>query len=524
MGLIKFMWFLLFLTAVGFGDDLVLLRQAQQNRDAMRFCWRLLQGWLQFADEETKFFPRNLKTDFFWNAKDCSADNYPFLTLTAYFTDRLTFETTMKQILANEQRFCNRVDRLPDDWDFETRGFRNSKVEMPSIIFGASEYIKDGLLPLTEYLGRSLWSERMYGLMDDIWKHASIETEVGLLPDKTHEVAGDLMQALARIYWQSRDEKYKKYAFMLGDYFLVYHPPHKSDYLQLDDHGCEVIGGLSEVYLLAKYEDETRYISWKNTMHELIDTVLKFGRNEKGLFYEAIDPNIGAIKRDALTDNWGYDYNAIATVGLIDGKGEYIEEIKSTLDNLIDFKDYPWEEDGADGLADSLEGAINLFNRFPSEYAFAWADYTAERLLSKQRPSGIIEGWYGDGNSARTMLMYALWKSQGCYVEPWRADIGVGAVKNGDGTVDVIVTTEWRWKGKLKFDIPRHKENFNMPFDYPRLNQFPEWFTVESGKEYQIEIENQASKFYGEQLREGLPLALPANGTVRIKISPIHLN
>lgn len=513
------LFLLLLLAGTSLEDDSLLLRHAKQNNDAIRFCWKLLQGWLQFADEETKFFPRNLKTDFFWNAKDCSADNYPFLTLTAYFTERAIFETTMKQILVNEQRLCNRVDRLPDDWDFETRSFRNSNVDMSSIIFGASEYIKDGLLPLTEYLGRTEWAERMYDLMDDIWKHATIATEVGMLPDITHEVAGDLMQALARMYWQSRNEKYKEFALILGDYFLLYHPPHKSDYLQLDDHGCEVIGGLSEVYLLAKYEDATRYHKWKTPMHELMDTILKFGRNEKGLFYEAINPSTGEIKREALTDNWGYNYNAIATVGILDDDAKYIDEVKNTLDNLLDFKDYPWEGDGADGLADSLEGAINLLNRYNSENAVAWADYTADRLLKKQRASGIVEGWYGDGNSARTMLMYAMWKSQGCYVEPWRADIGVGAVRNEDGSLDIIITSEWRWKGKLKFDIPRHKENFNLPFDYPRLNQFPEWFTIEKNITYNLEIGEDKVSLTGEQLRQGILLKLPPNGSVKVKIS-----
>ncbi len=513
----KFGWVFLIVSA-SFADDTVLLKNAEKNTDAMRFCWRLLHGWLQFADEETKLLPRNLKTDFFWNAKDCSADNYPFLTLTAYFTDKFIFNTTMKTILANEQRLCNRVDNLPDDWDFERRGFRNAEIDMSAIIFGASEYIKDGLLPLTEYLGSSEWSERMYALMDDIWKYAKIETEVGLLPDTSHEVAGDLMQALARMYWQSRNPKYKEFAFRIGDYFLLYHPPHKSEYLQLDDHGCEVIGGLAEVYLLAKYEDESRYQKWKNEMHNLIDTILKLGRNEKGLFYEAINPQTGKIKRDALTDNWGYNYNAVATVGFIDGEERYLNEVKFVLDNLLEFKDYPWEGDGADGLADSLEGALNLINRFPFEPASIWADYTAERLLKKQRPSGIIEGWYGDGNSARTMLMYALWKSQGCYLEPWRADLGVGAIKCEDGALNVIVTSEWKWDGKLKFDIPRHKENLKMPFDYPRLNQFPEWFTVVKNKIYIVRVNDREDKVSGEQLLGGIPLSLTANGKIQVRI------
>ena len=61
----------------------------------------------------------------------------------------------------------------------------------------------------------------------------------------------------------------------------------------------------------------------------------------------------------------------------------YLNEVKFVLDNLLSSKDYPWEGDGADGLADSLEGALNLLNRFTSEPATVWADYTAQRLLKK---------------------------------------------------------------------------------------------------------------------------------------------
>ena len=94
-----------------------------------------------------------------------------------------------------------------------------------------------------------------------------------------------------------------------------------------------------------------------------------------------------------------------------------------------------------------------------------------------QKPDGIIEGWHGDGNFARTSLMYALWKTQGVTVQPWRADVRFGAVREG-GTLYLSLTADQPWEGRLVFDRPRHKLLMHLPLDYPRINQFPEWFTV----------------------------------------------
>lgn len=502
-------------------DTEILIQNARLNGEALRFCNRVMIAWMQFADPETDLFPRNLKGDTYWNAKDCSADNYPFLTLTAFFTDRYIFETRMKNILRNEQKLCNRMDRLPDDWDLIKKSFRQPEPKLSDLIFGASEYIKDGLLPLTECLGPTEWSERMIGLMDDIWKNSKIETEVGLLPDISHEVGGDLLQGLCRIYWLTGDEKYREWAFRLGDYFFLYHLPTESDYFQLDDHGCEVFGGLSEVYLLSAYKAPEKREQWKEPMHRMIQKILEVGRNKKGLFFDAINPKEKKVVRETLTDNWGYNYNAIATVGMLDNVSEYLQEIQKTLDMLWDSRDYPWENDGADGLADSLEGCINLINRFPSKNAEQWADYTAQRLLKKQKVSGIVEGWHGDGNTARTMLMYAFWKSQGCYVLPWIGDISIGAIREGN-QLHIVVNTAWKWIGKLHFDAPRHKEHFHFPFDYPRLNQFPEWFTVDKDKEYQVYIEGkEQTKIKGDMLQKGLSLELMPNTSVFISITEL---
>lgn len=490
---------------------------AGQNRNAMLFCWRYSQGWLQFADPETGLLPRRLSSDFFWNARDCAADNYPFMTLVLFFTDKEAFNTRMHAILETEQRLCNRVDRLPDDYDFATRTFRTTEPDMNALIFGASEYVKDGLLPLTEWLGPNPWSERMLGLLDDVWKHGSIQTEAGTLPSTSHEVCGDLMQGLSRCYWMTGNAAYKERAFQLASYFLDYHLPTNDPKLSMDDHGCEVINGLSEVYFIAAQQDPDIRARWQAPMHAMLDRVLEVARNEHGLLYMQIDPIAGKVLNEELTDNWGYNYNAFATVALLDGVERFQEAIRKVLTELPAAKDYPWEGDRADGLADSLESGINLINRFPIPEAVEWADYTAERLLGKQRDTGVIEGWYGDGNSARTLMMYALWKSRGAYVEPWRADVSVGAAVDDEGYTCFEVRADWPWRGRLCFDIPRHAEYFHMPLDYPRLNQFPEWFTVVADSAY----DSDGATLNGATLREGVSASATPDVPFRIRLRPV---
>lgn len=491
-------------------------QNGEQNRRGLLYCWRFVQGWLQTADPATGLIPRNLRADGrFWNARDAAADNYPFMVLSSFFTDKNLFEGPMRQMLETEQRLCNRLDRLPDDWDFATQAFRTPEYDLDALIFGASEYAKDGLTPVTELLGPTDWSERMRGLIDDIWKHAAIETEAGILPATSHEVCGELMQVMSRLYWMTGDETYREETFRIAQYFLDYHNPADAEHLRLDDHGCEVIGGLSEAYYLAAKTDPPRHERWRPAMHRILDRILEVGRNEQGLLYNTVNAQTGEKTSDELTDNWGYNYNAFLVVAEIDGEPRFREAVEHVLTHLPDAKDYPWEGDIADGIADSLEGGLNLLNRLRVAPAIEWADYMAERLHGKQQDTGIIAGWHGDGNAARTMLMYVLWKSQGAWVEPWRADVRVGAAVE-EGVTYFTVESDWPYSGTLRFDVPRHREYLGIPDDYPRLNQFPEWFTVAAEASFQ----SGGATYAAADLRAGLAVECAPDSPFRLELAP----
>jgi len=486
----------------------------EESRRALLACWHYLQGWMQHADPTSGLIPRNLGKDAYWNAKDAAADNYPFMVLSAYYTGRPVYQGAMHAMLRAERRLTNRVGHLPDDFIFATQSFRPRTPKLAELIFGASEYAKDGLLPVTELLGPTAWTDRLLELLDEILKRGDIETEVGRIPSTSLEVCGELMQTLSRMHWMTGKETYRHAAYQLADYFLRYHLPIERDRLSLDDHGCEFIGGLSEVYYLAAHKDPDRRRAWRSALHRLLDRILQVGRDPRGLFVMRINPITGEQIDKELTDNWGYNYNAYLVVGILDQVPRYRHAVASVLANLPHYNDYPWERDTADGIADSLEGGINLINRIPDPQAIRWAHYTGRRLLAKQRDTGVIEGWHGDGNFARTALMLALWDSAGAYVVPWRADLKLGAHRDNDGTFYFELRADWPWHGRLHFDRPRHAETLHLPTDYARLNQFPEWFTVAEAASFA----SSDGRITGRQLREGLDVSVRPNKPYRITL------
>ena len=488
------------------------LENGRRANEGFIRCRNFVKGWLNHADPATGLIPRNLNKDKdTWNAKDSAADNYPFMVLTAALTYRQLFEGRMLDMLRTETKLTSRIGAMPDTYSFSRQGFQDAEPDIGRIIFGSSEYIKDGLLPLTEWLGTSPWSQRMLCILDDIWKHAPIETKYGRIPSASQEVNGEMLQAISRIYWMTGDKKYLAWSIRLGDYYLLdkHHPTRDEKRLSLDDHGCEIISGLCELYVTVHFVRPEKKRAYEKPIHEMLDRILQVGRDEHGLFYDWINPQTGQ-HADSLTDNWGYNLNGFYTVYLIDRTERYREAVHTALSNLNEhYRDYKWERGGADGYADSIEGAINLYNREPVSSAAQWIDSVTRVMWDIQKPDGVIEGWHGDGNFARTTIMYCFWKTAGLTIQPWREDVIFGAVQDGDA-LKIALRAENPWQGRLIFDVPRHKTIMKMPLDWPRINQFPEWFTVDNEKRYTgRDLTSNSKQIYtGKQLHEGIAIDL----------------
>jgi len=263
---------------------------AELANEAFSRCSRYLHAWLTYTDVETGLIPRNItKNKDIWNAWDSAADNYPFMVLTASLTDPDLYTGKMREMLNSEKKITSRVGQLPDTYSFVKNGFEEPQPDINRLIFGASEYMKDGLLPLTEWLGPSPWSERMILMLDDIWKYAPVQTKYGPIPSTNQEVNGEMLQVLSRMYWMTGDKKYLDYAVRLGDYYLFEkHPTKNETNLRLRDHGCEILSGLTELYAAVNYALPERKRAYHEPVHAMLDRVLATGRNEHGMLYNHV--------------------------------------------------------------------------------------------------------------------------------------------------------------------------------------------------------------------------------------------
>ena len=493
------------------------LKNGKQANEGFERSLRFVNGWMEHTDSATGLIPTNLnKSKDIWEPHNSAADNWAFMVLTTYLLDQELYNGKMLEMLNTERKLTSRVRSLPDTYSFSKKGFNTEKPDMNWVIFGTAEYMKDGILPLCEYIGPSPWRNRMLEMLNDLPEYYTLLKDIdqlGYYKVASEEVNGDMLQTLTRTYWMTGDKTFLARAIHIGDYYMLGERDlSKQKYLRLRDHGCEIIGGLSELYVTLSFVDPEKKQQYQESLHRLLDRVLEIGRNPDGLFYNAVNAETGEVLEKGISDNWGYIYDAFYSVYLIDGNEKYRQSFLSMLKNLNEkYRNFAWEGKSHDGYADAIEGGINLYNREPDADLKAWIDSEMKVMFAMQREDGIIGGWHGDGNFARTAIMYSLMKTQGATVSPWREDVVLGAEKN-ENALYFVLTAEKDWTGKVVFDAQRHKTNMGLPIDYPRINQFPEWFTVSPEKKYSIVSSDKkfSGKFDGKQLLEGISVNLKA--------------
>jgi len=252
----------------------------------------------------------------------------------------------------------------------------------------------------------------------------------------------------------------------------------------------------------------------------MLDQLLLVGRDGNGMWQSAIDIKTGDPLKDTLSDNWGYLYAAYLTQATIEEQwpggdttvaDRYRAAAREGLVGASRLDLYPWQGSEQDGYADTIESALYLLNRLDVPEAGRWTDRQAGTLFGAQGEDGLVEDRYLDGNFVRTALLYAAWQTAGTRLEPWTATATVGAERDGD-CLAVVVNAGQDWQGQLRFDEARHATHLHLPVNYPRLNEWPQWFVVEDGVRYGIEdlATGDTVRVDGASLRRGLPLWLVA--------------
>jgi hypothetical protein len=464
---------------------------------------RLLHAWLAHADQRTLLLPDRIDGDraaWVYTPHNSGADLYPYLVLTAQLTDPDLYDGRMIEMLRNEVRFTSAKASVPGNLKLAT-----GELGPPSL-FGAGEYAKDGLLAVTEYLGRTPWFHRMVDLTADAMEQAATPSHFGMLPASDPELNGDYLQTLTRLVTMTGDARFLEWARRIGKAYVEEAlpgndgvPGMKWDFtahsgerrLRLRDHGNEIVVGLTLLYaiehqLRSEYEPRDGPV-----IKRMLDRILQ-SANADGMLFNEVDAGTLAPIDTRLSDNWGYVYGAVYTYYQVTGDTAYRDAVRRVLANLPKYRKHAWEPRNPsenlplgsfDGYADAIESAIYLVNREPVADAFDWIDSEMQVMLGMQRPDGHIENWYGEGNFNRTALLYAYMKSLGVRPARWEPGVRVGAARDGARLIVSLATSAPR---RIQFDFARHARVMNLRKNYVRLNEFPEWFTVDENALYRV--------------------------------------
>jgi hypothetical protein len=519
---------------------------ARQATRALVISNRVMHGWLARLDPVSGLLPhrgrfQGSEPDPSWVVANTAADLYPFMVMAARLTEPAVYHGAMLDILRQETLLTTRLGRLSDDVKGGGRGFVRATPDMDAIIFGSSEYMKDGLIPLTELFGDTPWYYRMQGIATDIVRHAPYESSRGRLPAQTTEINGNMLQVLSRLYFKTGDTTYLDQVLAIADFYFLDMLPTTSDLpvdrwdvktqkplttrFVLSDHGNEIVGGLSEAFVLAMHARPEKAAQYKPAFIRMIDRLLAVGRTADGVWHHDIDIVTGTPIANRHAHCWGYMFNGVYTAYMATGEPRFREAVERALDTVTRTPTYLFDETppvkwwSADSYSDAIESALVLMNRLPHDGLPEQIDIATGKMLDVVRPDGIVEDWHGDGNTIRTALMYVMWKTQGARIEPWHPQVHLGASRNG-GTVLMSVTADAAWSGMLRLDYPRHRDHLHLPINYPRLNEWPEWFTVEHDRRYTLTVGSAPSvSRLGAELVQGVPLSLRAGETVRIAVA-----
>jgi len=497
--------------------------------------------WLDRRDPATGLFPHTLKPeDRYWSYGDAGSDLFPFLAIGT----RYLLPERYGEILATLAAERSLTRGFPRDVFLDD--LRPVAREPEKTMLNAVEYAKDGLLPLVEALGPDPWLPRMREVMDAVLKASDTPTPAGKIPSPAAEVNGSALQALARLTWATDDPEYLRMGRRIASAYLDHAlpttehlPPHRWDFVEnepigprrfyLGDHGNEIVAGLVEWHRVEVRLALPEAAEHRAAINKMLDRLLQKGRTPQGLWYEIIDVPSGKVRDADLTDNWGYLGQAYLDQATSERDNPFgdsaraarFEQASATMLRAVTTVDfYEWESGDMDGYADTLESALYLLRYIDDPLAADWVDEQVAVLYGYQHDDGSVTDENIDGNFVRTVLLYGLSLTRGTRVEPWTPRVALGAAFDGS-CLRVHLHSEEVWRGTLLFDTPRHKQHVGLRLDYPRLNQWPEWWTVDQGRRYAVTMPDGTQlEIDGTSLAAGLPLSLAPSAAHRLRVCP----
>jgi hypothetical protein len=511
--------------------------------EAFERAARITAYWLDRRDPSSGLFPHTLRPDGrVWSYGDAGSDLFPFLGIATRYLLPDRYDEILATLAA--ERRLSQGQSFPQDVSLDT--LQPVEREPEKVMLGVVEYAKDGLLPLVEALGPDPWLPRLREIMDAVIAASEVKTPAGPIPSAAAEVNGSALQALARLTWATNDPRYLQMGRQIAAAYLdhalpttEYLPPHRWDFMEnepigprrfyLGDHGNEIVAGLVEWHRVETHLGLPEAAAHRVVVTKMLDRLLNKGRTPEGLWYELIDVPSGKVRDKDLTDNWGYLGQAYldqaaaerTSPGGDPASAARFEQAAATMLHAVTKVDfYEWERGTMDGYADTLESALYLLRYLDDQDAATWVDEQVAVLYGYQHDDGSVTDENIDGNFVRTVMLYGLSLTRGARLEPWSTRVALGAAEEA-GCLHVHIHAEDSWHGTLMLDTPRHAQNFGLAIDYPRLNQWPEWWTVDPARRYAVSMtDGTLIDLDGERLAAGLPIALAPGLEAQMVVCP----
>lgn len=513
------------------GDEVAVARlNALLATEGFRRSRTVLDRWIPRFDPVSGLLPSSLAPEGnIWAYGDTGSDLYPHLAIAAHLLAP-EHDGLFTRLLEAERKLGPEV---PDDVTIP--GGEPLGLDLDDRIFGTAEYAKDGLLPMVDRLGPDPWLGRLVEIADKILAASATPTrEHGMLPADSTEVNGDMLQVLARTYWGTGDPRYLEAANRIGRTYLrevfpttTFLPPNRWDFVEkepldrrrfrLSDHGNEILSGLLEWHLAATVTGDPEADVDRVAIRRMLDRLADKGRSPDGQWMRVIEIPSGRVEQEGFTDNWGYVSQAFLIQALVEriipngdleAADRYREVAARSLATLPRYRFYNWQSGEMDGYADTIESAVYILNEINDPEGERWLDDQIGVLYGFQGPDGAVVERDLDGNFIRSALINAYRLTGGARVNPWSPEVLLGGAHDGDCLV-LWASTSQEWQGRLVLDRPRHRDFQNMPYDYPRLNKWPEWFTADTRLSYSVTDSQGSTETYsGQTLVDGLPISL----------------
>jgi hypothetical protein len=502
----------------------------------------VLDRWLPRFDPGTGLLPSSLEPDGqLWAYGDTGSDLYPHLAIAAHLLAP-EHDGLFTGLLAAERKLGPAV---PDD--VRIPGGQPVGLSLKERIFGNAEYAKDGLLPMLDRLGPDPWLGRLVEVADEIMAASETPTRNhGMVPADSTEVNGDMLQVLARTYWATGDRTYLDAAGRIARTYTqevlpttTYLPPNRWDFVEkepldrrrfrLSDHGNEILPGLLEWHFAATFSGDPEAEADRITIRRMLDRLADKGRSPDGLWMRVIEIPSGRVEQEGFSDNWGYVSQAFLIQALIEANApggdaeaaaRYREVAAKSLAAVASYRYYNWQSGEMDGYADTIESAVYILHEVQDQAADLWLDDQMGALYGYQEPDGAVVERDLDGNFIRSTLLYAYRLTGGARLDPWTPDLLLGGSQDG-ACLTLWASSGQDWQGRLVLDRPRHRDYLNMPYDYARLNKWPEWFTASAGTGYRVtDSQGRTQTLDGNALIDGLPLTLTTGQELTFQVCP----